>query len=69
MVEKKSTWSEFLERCRKISDENIIHEIECLEHLIDCDVAKDSLLFDAVLDLHDFLRDECVKRVSERLQD
>ena len=66
-IKRDKTWGSFLEWVSGFDDEKLVEQIRTLEHIIDCDVAKECVLFDAVLDLYENLRDECVKRVAERM--
>ena len=66
-LETEKTLKELIEWVCNFDDKRLIEEIKYLEHLIGCDVAKECVLFDYVLALYDALRDECVKRVAERM--
>ncbi len=65
----EKTLSQLIEWACSFDDKRLIEEIKFLEHLIDCDVAKECVFFDYVLALYDALRDECVKRISKRVTD
>ena len=68
LIEESVTWGSFVNRFKNFSDEHLLEEIEVLEKAIDSDFMKDSLLFDAVLSLYDFSRDECVRRLATKSQ-
>ena len=68
-IEKNKEWGDLLDWVSGFDDVQLIGQIRTLEHIIDCDIAKECVLFDAVLDLYDYLRDECVRRIAERMEE
>jgi len=68
-IEKNKEWGDILDWTCGFDDEKLIEQIRILEHIIDCNIAKDCVLFGAVLDLYNHLRNECVNRISERISE
>lgn len=65
-LDESSAWEEFLDYVSGFSDSRLIEEINCLEKVIDSAFMNDSILFDCVVSLYDFCRDECVRRVASK---
>lgn len=68
-IDREQKWGDFVDRVCGFSDVKVINEINVLEELIDSDQAHESILFDAVLDLYESLRDECVRRVAKSVME
>lgn len=68
LIQESATWGSLLNRFEKSSDSRIVEEIQVLEEMMDTDFMQNSILFDAVLSLYDFLRDECVRRLAAKSQ-
>lgn len=68
LIQESATWGSLINRVEKFSDNRIVEEIQVLEEMIDTDFMQNSILFDAVLSLYDFLRNECVRRLAAKSQ-
>ena len=68
LIKKSSTGGSFISWVKGFPDNRLIEEISVLDKAIDDGSMKDSILFDAMLSLRDFLRDECVRRLAEKSQ-
>lgn len=68
LINESATWGSLLDWAGNFPDNRIVEEIQVLEEMIDTDFMQNSILFDAVLSLYDFLRDECVRRLAAKSQ-
>ena len=66
---ESSALEKFLDYVSGFSDARLIEEINSLEKVIDSDFMNDSILFDCVVLLYDFCRDECVRRLAKKASD
>ena len=66
-IENINDWGDLLDYVGGFEDVQLIGQIRTIEHIIECDTAKECVLYDTFLVLYDHLRDECVRRIAERM--